>query len=114
MSQIVRSHSRVVITSSGVIKSVKSEGEITPDKITQINLAGSDADYMPVYATSKFAQLLGAHWWRRELGKDATVIAVSPGMIGYTSLGRNNGMSLADNPDAKTPADGPSRSIMPC
>ena len=86
---------------------VKAEGDITPAKITALNTAGADADFMAVYASSKFAQLLGAHWWRRQLGKDATVVAVSPGMIGSTNLGRNNGISIGDSPDAKTPAEGP-------
>ena len=106
--QIVRSHSRVVVTSSGVITMVQADGDITPGKITALNTAGADAEWLHVYASSKFAQLLGAHWWRRQLGKDATVVAVSPGMIKDTGLGRHTGLSIDAMPDAKTPAEGPS------
>lgn len=51
--------------------------------------ADSGADAFPVYGATKFIQLLGAHWWRRQLGSSATVLAVSPGMVGGTGLGRH-------------------------
>lgn len=58
-----------------------------------------------VYSASKFAQLLGAHYWRREL-PDCTVLAVSPGLIPNTKLaGRDMGLTM-NMPDAKTIPEG--------
>lgn len=62
---------------------------------------------MPTYAASKFVQLLGAHWWRRTLGDKCVVVAVSPGMIHSTGLGRFSGMEIPkDTGDAKSMEEG--------
>lgn len=49
---------------------------------------GSAAGPMDIYCATKFQQLLGAQWWRRELAGRVTVVAVSPGMVPGTGLGR--------------------------
>ena len=57
---------------------------------------------MNVYSASKFVQLLNAHWWRRQLTGQCDVVAVSPGLIPGTGLGRYSGMKLTmDMADAK-------------
>jgi len=64
--------------------------------------AESGADPAQVYCTSKFTHLLGAHHWRRALGEKATVVAVSPGMIPGTGLGRHMESPMSSSaPDAK-------------
>lgn len=64
--------------------------------------AGSTSGPQPTYSGTKFAQLLGAHWWRRELSGVCDVVAVSPGLIPGTGLGRGSGFKLtSDMPDAK-------------
>jgi hypothetical protein len=64
------------------------------------------ADHM-LYCETKFVQLLGAHWWRRQLAGKCDVVAVSPGLIPGTGLGRNSSMKLTmDMPDAKTNEEG--------
>lgn len=68
--------------------------------------ADAGGDPMPVYCASKFVQLLGAHWWRRQLTGVCTVVAVSPGMIPGTGLGGGL-VKIPDNvPDAKPVAEG--------
>jgi NADP-dependent 3-hydroxy acid dehydrogenase YdfG len=56
---------------------------------------------MQVYSATKFQQLLSAHWWRRELGDSCKVVAVSPGLVPGTGLGRNVNFKL----DPKLMAD---------
>lgn len=60
---------------------------------------------MAIYPESKFTQLLGAHWWRRQLQGQCDVVAVSPGLIPETGLGRRVNLSMA-MPDAKTVPEG--------
>lgn len=60
---------------------------------------------MAIYPESKFTQLLGAHWWRRQLQGQCDVVAVSPGLIPETGLGRHGNLSMA-MPDAKTVPEG--------
>ncbi|KAI0878841.1 hypothetical protein GGS24DRAFT_442271 [Hypoxylon argillaceum] len=94
------SHSRVVVVSSGTVRNVRDNDPKTLD----IDLkANSGADGFAAYIASKFVQLLSAHWWRRRLGDSARVVAVSPGMVLGTGLGRHLNMKFdaASFPDAR-------------
>ncbi|KAK2595283.1 hypothetical protein QQS21_006998 [Conoideocrella luteorostrata] len=102
--KLVASKSRIVVVSSGAIRNVED-----PSTIEESLKAGSGADGMRVYACSKFTQLLGAHWWRRQLKDQCTVVAVSPGLIPNTGLGRGTEMKISESaPDAKTIPQGAS------
>jgi NAD(P)-dependent dehydrogenase (short-subunit alcohol dehydrogenase family) len=69
-------------------------------------LADSGQEDQTIYCESKFAQLLGAHWWRRQL-PECNVVAVSPGLIPQTGIARHSSMKLTmDMPDAKTVSEG--------
>jgi hypothetical protein len=75
--------------------------------------AGSGVEGQTTYCQSKFVQLLGAHWWRRQLAGKCTVIAVSPGLIPATGIGRGSSMVLStDMPDAKTVPEGKLRGVL--
>lgn len=94
--------SRIVVVSSGAIRGVRNQDPNTLDVDLKAN---SGADRRVVYSASKFVQLLGAHYWRREL-PECTVVAVSPGLIPGTNLaGRDMGLTM-DMPDAKTVPEG--------
>lgn len=70
-------------------------------------LAGSGEGDQTIYPESKFVQLLGAHWWRRQLQGSVDVVAVSPGLIPSTGIGRDGTIKLSmDMPDAKTVPEG--------
>ncbi|KAI0112086.1 hypothetical protein GGR51DRAFT_557266 [Nemania sp. FL0031] len=100
-----QSHSRIVVVSSGVIRNIRDKDPKTLDVDLK---AGSGADGFTVYGASKFAQLLSAHWWRRRLGASARVVAVSPGLIPYTGLGRHLDIKfdVSNLPDAKSLDEG--------
>lgn len=68
--------------------------------------AGSGADVRPVYAATKFTQLLAANWWRRQLAGKCNVVAVSPGLIPGTGLAKGLGLVSPDMPDAKPVPEG--------
>ena len=100
--KLVESKSRVVFVSSGAIRMV-------PDatRIEEEMKAGSGKSGFITYPNTKFAQLLGAHWWRRQLAGKCDVVAVSPGLIPGTGIGAGSGMALTpDMPDAKSVSEG--------
>ncbi|KAJ5467982.1 hypothetical protein N7475_005734 [Penicillium sp. IBT 31633x] len=100
---LAASRSRVVIVSSGAIRNVRNGDASTLD----IDLkANSGANARVVYSASKFTQLLGAHYWRRNL-PTCKVVAVSPGLIPNTKLAQHSSLKLTmDMPDAKTVPEG--------
>ena len=68
--------------------------------------AGSDSGTY-IYSATKFIQLLGAQWWRRQLHGTCQVVAVSPGLIPGTNLSRYGGMKMdMSMPDAKPVPEG--------
>lgn len=79
-----------------------------PSAVLDKNLrADSGQDAQTVYSESKFVQLLGAHWWRRQLQGACDVVAVSPGLIPQTGIARYSGIELSMSmPDAKTVPEG--------
>ncbi|CAD6570657.1 MAG: hypothetical protein TREMPRED_005942 [Tremellales sp. Tagirdzhanova-0007] len=81
---ITRSHSRVVFVSSGAVRGTKETNSLRAKM-----QAGSGTGASEIYSATKFSQLLGAHHWRRVLKDQATVVAVSPGMIPGTNLMRH-------------------------
>ena len=76
------------------------------DTLENDMLAAQETD-KNAYSPSKFIQLLNAHWWRRQLGSQATVVAVSPGLIPGTGLGRYTDWKVShDVADAKSVPQG--------
>ncbi|KAJ5330087.1 Short-chain dehydrogenase/reductase SDR [Penicillium brevicompactum] len=101
--KLAASKSRVVVVSSGAIRGVRENDPKTLDVDLK---AGSGANARVVYSASKFSQLLGAHWWRRNL-PTCKVVAVSPGLIPDTKLAQHPSLGLSmDMPDAKTVPEG--------
>ena len=118
--------SRIVVVSSGAIRGVRNQDPSEyPSHLFAVKAllgasiltffcletldvdlkANSGANNRVVYSASKFVQLLGAHYWRRNL-PDCTVLAVSPGLIPDTKLaGRDMGLTMS-MPDAKTIPEG--------
>ncbi|KAJ5167140.1 uncharacterized protein N7482_005921 [Penicillium canariense] len=98
---LIASHTRLIFVSSGSIRNVRGQDPKTLDVDLK---AGSGAGMQTVYSASKFVQLLGAHYWRRQL-PECTVVAVSPGLIPSTKLATDMGLSM-NMPDAKTIPEG--------
>ncbi|KAJ5771171.1 uncharacterized protein N7511_003222 [Penicillium nucicola] len=100
---LAASKSRIAVVSSGAIRGVRGNDPSTLDVDLK---AGSGASARVVYSASKFAQLLGAHYWRRQL-PTCTVVAVSPGLIPNTKLAQHPSLGLTmDMPDAKSVPEG--------
>ena len=71
--------------------------------------ADGGAEAFAVYTGSKFAQLLGAHYWRRALQGTCAVVAVSPGLIPDTGIFRHadsDRRPTMASDDAKTVEEG--------
>ncbi|KAJ3040220.1 hypothetical protein HDV00_011318 [Rhizophlyctis rosea] len=98
--KLVESHTRIIVVSSGAIRNADVA------KLDEDLKANSGADIFPVYSSTKFTQLLGAHYWRRHLPSTNVVVAVSPGMIPGTGLGRHwdkaTAPDMSSHPDAKS------------
>ncbi|KXX77792.1 WW domain-containing oxidoreductase [Madurella mycetomatis] len=100
--KLIASKSRIVFVSSGAIRRVEDTSALDNDL-----KGGSGITGTTTYSQTKFVQLLGAHWWRRQLVGQCTVVAVSPGLIPQTGISRGSGMKLTmDMPDAKTVPEG--------
>jgi len=82
--KLIASKSRVIFVSSGAVRMVSD-----PSTLTEATRDGASTSPMDLYCATKFQQLLGAHWWRRELAGKVTVVAVSPGMVPGTGIGRH-------------------------
>ncbi|KAI0467799.1 hypothetical protein F4859DRAFT_492696 [Xylaria cf. heliscus] len=99
--KLEQSKTRIVVVSSGAVRMVKD-----PSTLENEMLASQKTD-IGVYAATKFVQLLGAHWWRRQLQGTCQVVAVSPGLIPNTGLTRGSDIKIPDNvPDAKSVPEG--------
>ncbi|TPX11740.1 uncharacterized protein E0L32_007477 [Thyridium curvatum] len=89
---LVKSQSRIVVVSSGAI-------HLVPDDLTTLSTtlkAGADTNMQQIYCTTKFIQLLSAHWWRRQLSGSCEVVAVSPGLVPDTGLMAKHKHQLPD------------------
>ncbi|KAJ9144640.1 NAD(P)-binding protein [Pleurostoma richardsiae] len=102
--KLVESRSRIIVVSSGAIRIVKDTEAIEAD----LKVGAGTADPV-IYSETKFVQLLGAHYWRRQLKGSCTVVAVSPGLIPGTGLARYTSFKPnIDMADAKPVPEGAS------
>lgn len=100
--KLVESKSRIVVVSSGAVRSVPDVSVLDGHVLGESGVEGRI-----IYAETKFIQLLGAHWWRRQLAGQCDVVAVSPGLVPSTGIDRDRALKLPlDSPDAKTIPEG--------
>ncbi len=120
--KLVASKSRIVFVSSGAVTSdidpsklhfhqlkIRLSDSLLPftDALEDALKSGAGTAEMGLYSMTKFVQLLGAHWWRRELTGVCDVVAVSPGLVPGTGLARGSGIKLpTGSPAAKTIPEG--------
>ncbi|KAF7314713.1 hypothetical protein MKEN_00945300 [Mycena kentingensis (nom. inval.)] len=94
--KLISSHTRIVVVSSG--------GCVLESQLKGVENPSFTSN---PYPQSKFVQLLSAHYWRRTLGADCTVVAVSPGLIPGTGITRGANFTMSANaPDAKSVPEG--------
>ncbi|KAL7624412.1 hypothetical protein AAE478_005976 [Parahypoxylon ruwenzoriense] len=93
------SRTRIVFTGSGVLRRVTDPDKLKDDVLrtlkteTTFSKNAKTIDFHTgtnAYRSSKFIQLLSAHWWRRRLQDKCEVLAVSPGLVPDTGLHREN------------------------
>lgn len=100
--KLVESKSRIIVVSSGAVRNVPDPSVLDADLRSTSGVAGTK-----IYCETKFTQLLGAHWWRRQLAGQCDVVAVSPGLIPGTGISRGHGLKITmDMSDAKTVSEG--------
>lgn len=96
--KLIDSSTRIIFVSSGAIRRVTDPSTLEKDL-----KVGSGVEANDTYSQTKFLNLLSAQWWRRRLEGKCRVVAVSPGLIPNTGIGRGSGMKLSmDMPDAKS------------
>lgn len=100
--KLVESKSRIVVVSSGAVRNVPDPSVLDSDLKSSSGASGTT-----IYCETKFTQLLGAHWWRRQLAGQCDVVAVSPGLIPGTGISRGHGLKITmDMTDAKPVPEG--------
>ncbi|KAI1813627.1 hypothetical protein GGS20DRAFT_586309 [Poronia punctata] len=99
--KLEESKTRIVVVSSGAIRQVTDPS--TLDEEMQANI---DKGHN-IYGATKFIQLVGTQWWRRQLAGKCAVVAVSPGLIPNTGIMRGgDGKIPTQHPDAKSVPEG--------
>jgi NAD(P)-dependent dehydrogenase (short-subunit alcohol dehydrogenase family) len=83
--KLVASKSRIVVVSSGTATIVSD-----PSTLDAMVMAQSGVKFNQLYPATKFTQLLGVHWWRRQLQGQCHVLAVSPGTYRSLRLSQSN------------------------
>jgi len=102
--KLVASGTRIVFVSSGAIRQVEDASEI--EEAIKAGSKTSTTEQWKHYAQTKFAALIGALWWRRELAGSCEVVAVSPGLIPGSGLAKGDLSLPTDHPDAKSVEEG--------
>ncbi|KAK5659951.1 hypothetical protein OQA88_13416 [Cercophora sp. LCS_1] len=100
--KLIESASRLVFVSSASFREVQDPAVFEHDL-----LAASGTPGRKLYAETKFVNLLGAHWWRRDLMGKCIVVAVSPGLVPGTNIGKGMGVDFTmEWPGARRVEDG--------
>ncbi|PKS08602.1 hypothetical protein jhhlp_004988 [Lomentospora prolificans] len=101
--KLISSKSRIIFVSSGGVRSVSD-----PSVLEEHLKAGTQDKTLGIYCETKFVGLLNAHWWRRQLAGQCVVVAVSPGLIPGTGLGRGMNVDIPASAmaDAKSVPEG--------